>query len=104
MTGKPVFAESAREKVLFPAPAIPITRTRQPIDPTTPSTAPVSQAAMLATAAVALIVILGQAAGLNPNDPSSTAIVAVGMAPVFASLIVLVVWGIDRAVRAVAHS
>jgi hypothetical protein len=31
MTGKPVFAESEREKVLFPDPAIPVTRTRRPI-------------------------------------------------------------------------
>jgi hypothetical protein len=31
MTGKPVFAASEREKVLFPDPAIPVTRTRRPI-------------------------------------------------------------------------
>ena len=31
MTGKPVFAASAREKVLFPDPAMPVTRTRRPI-------------------------------------------------------------------------
>jgi hypothetical protein len=31
MTGKPVLAASEREKVLFPDPAIPITRTRRPI-------------------------------------------------------------------------
>ena len=30
-TGKPVFAASEREKVLFPDPAIPVTRTRRPI-------------------------------------------------------------------------
>jgi hypothetical protein len=31
MTGKPVFTASEREKVLFPDPAIPVTRTRRPI-------------------------------------------------------------------------
>ena len=31
MTGKPVFAASEREKVLFPDPAIPVTTTRLPI-------------------------------------------------------------------------
>ena len=31
MTGKPVFAASEREKVLFPDPAIPVTRMRRPI-------------------------------------------------------------------------
>jgi hypothetical protein len=31
MTGKPVFAASEREKVLFPDPAIPVTSTRRPI-------------------------------------------------------------------------
>jgi hypothetical protein len=31
MTGKPVFAASERENVLFPDPAIPVTRTRRPI-------------------------------------------------------------------------
>jgi len=31
MTGEPVFAASEREKVLFPDPAIPVTRTRRPI-------------------------------------------------------------------------
>ena len=31
MTGKPVFAASEREKVLFPDPAIPVTMTRRPI-------------------------------------------------------------------------
>ena len=30
MTGRPVFAESARENVLLPAPAIPVTTTRRP--------------------------------------------------------------------------
>jgi hypothetical protein len=30
MTGKPVFAASEREKVLFPDPAIPVTITRRP--------------------------------------------------------------------------
>ncbi len=30
MTGRPVFAESAREKVLLPAPAGPVTITRRP--------------------------------------------------------------------------
>ena len=32
MTGRPVFAESARENVLFPAPAMPVTTTRRPTD------------------------------------------------------------------------
>ena len=31
MTGKPVFAASEREKVLFPDPAMPVTSTRRPI-------------------------------------------------------------------------
>lgn len=31
MTDKPVFAASEREKVLFPDPAMPVTRTRRPI-------------------------------------------------------------------------
>ena len=31
MTGKPVLAASEREKVLFPDPAIPVTRMRRPI-------------------------------------------------------------------------
>src|SRR2546423_874622 len=31
MSGKPVFAASEREKVLFPDPARPVTRTRRPI-------------------------------------------------------------------------
>ena|SRR6266511_814427 len=31
MIGRPVFAASEREKVLFPDPAIPVTRTRRPI-------------------------------------------------------------------------
>ena len=31
MTGKPVFAPSEREKVLFPDPASPVTMTRRPI-------------------------------------------------------------------------
>ncbi len=31
MTGNPVFAASEREKVLFPDPAIPVTRARRPI-------------------------------------------------------------------------
>src|ERR671928_697136 len=30
IAGKPVLAESAREKVLFPEPAVPMTRTRWP--------------------------------------------------------------------------
>lgn len=41
MTGKPVFAASEREKVLFPDPAIPVTRTRRPI-PKAPSLIDVS--------------------------------------------------------------
>ena len=32
MTGRPVFAESARENVLFPAPAMPVTTTRRPTE------------------------------------------------------------------------
>jgi hypothetical protein len=30
--GRPVFAESARENVLFPAPAMPVTTTRRPTE------------------------------------------------------------------------
>src|SRR5580704_1788668 len=32
MTGRPVFADSARENVLFPAPAMPVTTTRRPTE------------------------------------------------------------------------
>ena len=37
ITGKPVFADSARENVLFPDPAIPMTSTRWPMAPAGPS-------------------------------------------------------------------
>ena len=43
ITGKPVFADNAREKVLFPDPAIPITSTRRPTAPAGPSIKSVSQ-------------------------------------------------------------
>src|SRR5271154_5483083 len=32
MTGRPVLADSARENVLLPAPAVPVTTTRRPTD------------------------------------------------------------------------
>jgi hypothetical protein len=61
-------------------------------------------ASVVAMALATALVILGQAAGLNPNDPSSTASIAVLILPIYAAIAVLVVWGADNAVAGLMKS
>jgi hypothetical protein len=61
-------------------------------------------ASVVATVVAAALVILGQEAGLSPNDPSSTAVVAVVIVPIYAAVAVLVIWGADNAVAALTKS
>jgi hypothetical protein len=58
-------------------------------------------AGIVAAVIVAALVVLGQIAGLNPNDPSSTASIALVTTPIGAGFVALAIWGVDRAVQAV---
>ncbi|HEY3962910.1 MAG TPA: hypothetical protein VGL84_10325, partial [Gaiellaceae bacterium] len=58
------------------------------------------------TAASALVissglVVFGQVVGLNPNDPSSTAVIAVAVLPIYACMAVGLVFGVERITKAV---
>jgi hypothetical protein len=50
---------------------------------------------------VVLLVVLGQEAGLDPNDPSSTASIALVTVPVFACVVVLAALFVDLIVVAI---
>jgi hypothetical protein len=56
--------------------------------------------AVIATAAAAGIVVFGQYAGLDPNDPSSTAAIALVIVPFWAAAAVFAVWVVGVLARA----
>jgi hypothetical protein len=61
-------------------------------------------AAAVATVVAVSLVVIGQAAGLNPDDPSSTASIAVVIVPFYAVFAALVIWGADHALAALVSS
>jgi hypothetical protein len=56
-------------------------------------------AASVSTLLAGLVVIDGQYAGLNPNDPSSTASIALVIGPVLAAALVVPIYVVDDAIR-----
>jgi hypothetical protein len=56
-------------------------------------------AAAVATAIVVPLVVYGQYAGLNPNDSSSTAPIALVIMPIWAVVPVMLVWWLGVLVR-----
>jgi peptidoglycan/LPS O-acetylase OafA/YrhL len=57
-------------------------------------------ATSVAVLAVGVIVVLGQLAGLNPNDPSSTAPIAIVTTPAAAAVLVILIFITDEQIRA----
>jgi FtsH-binding integral membrane protein len=53
-----------------------------------------------AAVVVAVFVVLGQLAGLDPHDPSSTASIAVVTTPVGGALLVIIIFVADEQIRA----
>lgn len=66
------------------------------------STAMTQIAAFVTLLGCSVLVVFGQVAGLNPNDPSSTAVIAVFFVPFYACFGVLVVFALDALVRGVS--
>jgi peptidoglycan/LPS O-acetylase OafA/YrhL len=57
-------------------------------------------AALIGSLAGGALIVLGQVAGLNPNDPSSTASIALVTVPIYACVAVGLIFGAEQLIRA----